>query len=150
MGGIQWRYLGEDAIEISDISFNIHFQLGLRDYLKSFPKLGIASFMFTDKTLTLVSEKYGFMSVSHIIDRVAAYQHKVNENVKLPLRIIPICYDEGFALDQRRLEDMCKLDYEEIIADIILNNAGAIGILIDLIIIEIDIIIIIANDNTLG
>ena len=116
MGEIQWRYLGEEAIEISDISSNIHVQLGLRDYLKGFPKLGIASFMLTDKTLTLVSKKYGFMSVSHIIDRVAAYQHKVNENVKLPLRIIPICYDEAFALDQRRLEDICKLDYEEIIA----------------------------------
>ena len=38
-----------------------------------------------------------------------------------------------------------------IIADIILNDAGAIGILIDLIIIKIDIIsIIIANDNGLG
>jgi hypothetical protein len=37
-----------------------------------------------------------------------------------------------------------------IIADIILNNAGAIGIFIDLIIIEINIIIIFANDNTLG
>jgi hypothetical protein len=37
-----------------------------------------------------------------------------------------------------------------VIADIILNNAGAIGILIDLIIIEIDIIITIANDNGLG
>ena len=116
MGDIQWRYLGEEAIEISDISSNIHVQLGLRDYLKGFPKLGIASFMLTDKTLTLVLEKYGFMSVSHIIDRVAAYQHKVNENVKLPLRIIPICYDEAFALDQRKLEDICKLDYEEIIA----------------------------------
>ena len=116
MGSIKWRYLGEDAIEISDISSSIHVQLGLRDYLKGFPELGIASFMLTDKTLTLISQKCGFMSVSHIIDRVAAYQHKVNENVRLPLRIIPICYDEAFALDQRKLEDICKLDYEEIIA----------------------------------
>ena len=116
MGGIQWRYLGEDAIEISNISSSIHVQLGLRDYLKGFPKLGIVSFMLTDKTLTLVSEKYGFMSVSHIIDRVAAYQHKVDENVMLPLSIIPICYDEAFALDQLKLEGICKLDYEEIIS----------------------------------
>ena len=116
MGSIKWRYLGEDAIEISDISSSIHVQLGLRDYLKGFPELGIASFMLTDKTLTLISQKCGFMSVSHIIDRVAVYQHKVNENVRLPLRIIPICYDEAFALDQRKLEDICKLDYEEIIA----------------------------------
>jgi KipI family sensor histidine kinase inhibitor len=56
------------------------------------------------------------MSVSHIIDRVAAYQHKVNENVMLPLSIIPICYDEAFALDQGKLERIVKLDYEEIIA----------------------------------
>jgi hypothetical protein len=54
MGSIRWRYLGEDAIEISDISSNIHIQLGLRDYLKGFPKLGIASFMFTDKTLMVL------------------------------------------------------------------------------------------------
>ena len=56
MAYIKWQYLGENAIEISDISSDIHFQLGLRDYLKEFPELGIASFMLTDKDLTLFSE----------------------------------------------------------------------------------------------
>ena len=116
MGRIHWRYLGENAIEISDISSSIHIQLGLRDYLKGFPKLGIASFMLTNKTLTLVSETHGFMSISHIIDRVSAYQHKVDLNATIPLSIIPICYDKAFALDQLKLERICKLDYEEIIA----------------------------------
>ena len=116
MGRIHWRYLGENAIEISDISSSIHIQLGLRDYLRGFPKLGIASFMLTNKTLTLVSETHSFMSISHIIDRVSAYQHKVDLNATIPMSIIPICYDKAFALDHLKLERICKLDYEEIIA----------------------------------
>lgn len=115
MAHIQWRYLGENAIEISDISSNVNVQIGLKDYLKGFPELRIASFMITDKNLTLVSEKHGFMSVSNIIDRVTSYRHDMNVTANLPLSIIPICYDEVFALDYRILERFCKLDYEEII-----------------------------------
>ena len=112
---IKWQYLGENAIEISDISSDIDFQLGLRDYLKKFPELGIASFMLTDKNLTVFSEKNYFMSISNIIDRVATYQHEIEFTASLPLSIIPICYDEAFALDYRTLERFCKLDFEEII-----------------------------------
>ena len=112
---VTWRYLGENAIEISDISSNINAQLGLRDYLKRFPELRIASFIVTDKNLTLVSDKHGFMSISKIIDKVSIYQHDINVNASLPLSIIPICYDEVFALDYRTLERLCKLDFEEII-----------------------------------
>ena len=116
MGRVQWRYLGENAIEIADISSSIHVQLGLRDYLRGFPKLGITSFMLTDTTLTLVSEKHGFMSISHILDRVATYQYEVNVTASLPAKIIPICYDEVFALDRQKLQRICKINYEEIIA----------------------------------
>ena len=112
---IKWQYLGENAIEISDISSDIDFQLGLRDYLKEFPELGIASFMLTHKNLTIFSEKSGFMSIPHIIDRVANYQHEMEFTPSLPLSIIPICYDEAFALDYRTVERFCKLDFEEII-----------------------------------
>ena len=115
MSDIKWQYLGENAIEISDISSDIDFQLGLRDYLKKFPELGIASFMLTDKNLTVFSEKNCFMSISNIIDRVASYQHEIVFTASLPLSIIPICYDEAFALDYRTLERFCKLDFEEII-----------------------------------
>ena len=45
---IKWQYLGENAIEISDISSDIDFQLGLRDYLKKFPN--------TDLSWTLAHE----------------------------------------------------------------------------------------------
>ena len=112
MAYIKWQYLGENAIEISDISSDIHFQLGLRDYLKEFPELGIASFMFTNENLTLFSEKNVFMSIPHIIDRVASYQYEVDVTSSLPLSIIPICYDKAFALDYRTLERFCKLDFE--------------------------------------
>ena len=115
MVNINWQYLGENAIEISDISSDIHFQLGLRDYLKEFPELGIASFMLTHKNLTLFSEKNGFMSVPPIIDRVTSYRHEMDVTASLPLSIIPICYDEAFALDYHTLERRCKLDFEEII-----------------------------------
>ena len=90
MSHIKWQYLGENAIEISDISSDIDFQLGLRDYLKKFPELGIASFMLTDKNLTVFSEKNCFMSISNIIDRVASYQHEIEFTASLPLTIIPI------------------------------------------------------------
>ena len=53
MSHIKWQYLGENAIEISDISSDIDFQLGLRDYLKKFPELGTVYFILTDKNLTV-------------------------------------------------------------------------------------------------
>ena len=115
MASIKWQYLGENAIEISDISSDIYFQLGLRDYLKEFPELGIASFKLTDRNLTLFSAKNGFMSIPRIIDRVASYQHEMEVTASLPLSIIPICYDEAFALDYRTFERFCKMDFEEII-----------------------------------
>ena len=111
MASIKWQYLGENAIEISDISSDIYFQLGLRDYLKEFPELGIASFMLTDRNLTLFSNKNGFMSIPRIIDRVEGYQHEMEVTSSLPLSIIPICYDEAFALDYRTIERFCKMDF---------------------------------------